>query len=265
MNKKTTTSKSTEPSPWDDEVQAVQAVEPEVNTPKKKESKIQDKEIEPLFDLEGLMTDFPTARELEKFVYDQRGIVLNLKGRSNKFKYQTALDVLNGADPDDYLLGTENPYLDKADFIPVDGTKQLPARDATIDLAGPEVHTFDTNLFPHPDPDLKAQGQNCQVRFVKYANGMITYEILGPVFQRAVGERINKYGKTIPERYVNIDPRTGEQVIVRGDGSLTPLGTRIRGFMRKQRFNKSNQWDVWIDRDFVVKDDFINDNPWAVQ
>ena len=40
------------------------------------------------FDMEGLMTDFPNATELQKFVYDQTGIVLNLKGRANRIKYQ---------------------------------------------------------------------------------------------------------------------------------------------------------------------------------
>jgi len=30
------------------------------------------------YDLEGLMTDFPTARELERFVFDETGVVLNL-------------------------------------------------------------------------------------------------------------------------------------------------------------------------------------------
>ena len=48
------------------------------------------------FDLDGLMSDFPTAGELQKFVFDQTGITLNLKGRANKVKYQIALDCLNG-------------------------------------------------------------------------------------------------------------------------------------------------------------------------
>jgi hypothetical protein len=30
------------------------------------------------YDLEGLMTDFPTAKDLERFVFDETGIVLNL-------------------------------------------------------------------------------------------------------------------------------------------------------------------------------------------
>lgn len=114
-------------------------------------------EQEPLFDLEGLMTDFPTARELEKFVFDQTGIVLNLKGRSNKFKYQTAMDVLNGATPDESLIGSENPYLDKNDLIPVDEMKKIPARPPEV--RGQQcVASFISKTFPHPDNDWKSQG-----------------------------------------------------------------------------------------------------------
>ena len=64
--------------------------------------------------------------ELERFVYDQTGIVLNLKGRSNKFKYQTAMDVLNGKTPDSALLGSENPYLDKNDIVPAHIERVIP-------------------------------------------------------------------------------------------------------------------------------------------
>ena len=80
---------------------------------------------------------------------------------------------------------------------------------------------------------------------------------------RAVGEKLNKFGKVVPEKFKWIDPRTGEQTIVRADGSITPLGTRLRGFMRRQAMNKSNMWDVWIDRDFVLAADQISDNPWG--
>lgn len=261
MNKKTTA-----PSPWDTAPE--ESVESAETVKETKPKQIKSEPVKTVvnhgFDLEGLMTDFPTARELEKFVFDQTGVVLNLKGRSNKLKYQTAMDVLNGEAPPVEYLGSENPYIDKNELIPSDDLKDIPPRDPSILAAGPEVNVFDTNLFPHPDPELKAQGQNCQVRFCKYATGMITYEILGPITQRAVGERLNKYGKMVPEKYKWIDPRTGEQVIVRGDGSLTPLGTKIRAFMRRQRFNKSNQWDVWVDRDFVVRDEFVSDNPWAI-
>ena len=110
MNKKNDT-----PSTWDIDTEATQAPVERALKP----TKTQPVEQEPLYDLDGLMTDFPTARELEQFVFDQTGYVLNLKGRSNRFKYQTAMDILNGATPEDYLIGTENPYLDKNDLIPV--------------------------------------------------------------------------------------------------------------------------------------------------
>ena len=66
------------------------------------------------YDLEGLMTDFPTAKELERFVFDETGTVLSLKGRANKLKYQVAMDVLNGVEVDPAYLGRDNPYLEKA-------------------------------------------------------------------------------------------------------------------------------------------------------
>ena len=217
---------------------------------------------EPLYDLEGLMTDFPTARELEKFVFDQTGYVLNLKGRSNKFKYQTAMDILNGAKPEDYLIGTENPYLDKNDLIPVDELKPLPARPAEV-IGQQCVASFISKTFDHPDPDWKAAGQKCEVVFRKYINNVITYEIIGPITTRAVGTRVNKFGKEVPEKYTWVDPRTGEQIVRRSDGTITPIGTRLRGFMQRQRVNKSNQWDTWIDRDFIVQGEMLSDNPWG--
>lgn len=221
-------------------------------------------EIDLSFDMEGLMTDFPTATELQRFVYDQTGYVLSLKGRSNKVKYQIALDVLNGAEPPADAQGTENPYLDRVELIPEEPFRVLPPRDPAIDAAGPEVTRFGTNVFPHPDPDWRAQDQKAQVVFRKYASGMITYEVLGPVAKRPVGTKINKFGQKQPEKFVWIDPRTGEQIIRDGNGKLTPLGTRLQAFMKKQKVNKSNQWDTWIDRDFVVTDNMISDNPWAV-
>ena len=215
------------------------------------------------FDLEGLKTDFPTAKELERFVYDRTGHILQLKGLANAVKYQIAMDTLNGIDPDPDFLTTENPYLEKTELVPTDPFLDAPARDERIASFGPEVNIFDTNMFPHPDPEWRAQDKKATVTFRKYSNGAITYEILGPVAQRAVGVKVNKFGQKVPEKYVWVDPRTGEQVIKNGDGSFTPLGTRLRAFMRKQRMNNSNQWDIWIDRDFVVQDSYINDNPWS--
>ena len=74
------------------------------------------------FDLEGLMTDFPTATELERFVYDRTGIVLSLKGRANRLKYQVAMDALNGVEIDPKYMGGENPWVEKGDLIPVSYT-----------------------------------------------------------------------------------------------------------------------------------------------
>jgi hypothetical protein len=215
------------------------------------------------FDMDGLMTDFPNATELQRFVYDQTGIVLNLKGRANKLKYQIAMDTLNGNIPDEAYLGAENPYLDKSELIPTEPLRELPPRDALIDQSGPEVTRFSTNQFPHPDPDWRAQDQKCQVIFRKYANNLITYEVLGPIAQRAIGTKINKFGQKQPERIIWIDCRTGEQIIRNDRGQLTPLGTRLKGFMSRMKVNRSNQWDIWIDRDFILAGDLVSDNPWG--
>ena len=132
------------------------------------------------------------------------------------------------------------------------------------DIAGEYMVTqFHSRSFPHPDPDFKAQGQKCDVVFRKYTNNVITYEVLGPVAPRAVGERVNKFGKTVPERYTWVDPRTGEQIVRQANGQYTPVGSRLRQFMMKQKVNKSNQWDTWIDRDFVAQGELLNDNPWG--
>ena len=266
--------KKLEPSPWGtDETSSAETPTPTKTA--KSNSKSLEKpasvpvaatvEAEPLYDLEGLMTDFPTAKDLEKFVYDQTGIVLNLKGRSNKFKYQTAMDVLNGQEPEAYLLGSENPYLDKNDLIPIDDLKKLPARPAEVQ--GEQcVASFISKTFQHPDTEWAAQGQKCEVVFRKYINNVITYEIIGPISTRAVGVRVNKFGKEVPEKYTWVDPRTGEQVIRKENGSYTPVGTRLRAKMQAAKINKSDYWSVWIDREFVISDGTnAIDNPWGSQ
>ena len=262
MTSKKKTPESTAPGMWDIETAPVtESVTPEP------EVYAQPQELaRPDFgyDLEGLMTDFPTATELQKFVYDQTGVVLNLKGRANKVKYQVAMDTLNGTLPATEFLGTENPYVDRNELVPQDPLRELPPRDPEIDAAGAEVTRFATKLFPHPHPEWKAQDMKCHVIFRKYQTGMITYEILGPIAKKAFGSKINKFGVVQPEKIGWVDPRTGEQVVRRSDGTITAIGTRLRGFMQRQRVNKSNQWDMWIDRDFVVTGDAISDNPWSV-
>ena len=220
---------------------------------------------EPLYDLEGLQTDFPTAKELEKFVFDQTGYTLQLKGRSNKFKYETAMAVLNGATPDAVLLGTENPYLDKNDLVPTEPMKPIPPRPFHIRSHVP-VTQFQCDTFPHPDPSWSATGQKCSVLFKKYVDNTITYEIMGPIAQRAVGERVNKFGQKVPEKYEWVDARTGEQVMVWPSGEVTPIGTRLKNFMTKMKIGNSTQWETWIDRDFVIGGDAAAalDNPWNI-
>ena len=105
--------KKLEPGPWavdetltGPQVDAPGAIEPpkaasETTKATKETPKPGETNIEPLYDFEGLMTDFPTAKDLEKFVFDQTGIVLNLKGRSNKFKYQKACLLYTSPSPRD--------------------------------------------------------------------------------------------------------------------------------------------------------------------
>jgi hypothetical protein len=268
MKKQTQASEAT--SAWDidptdstaevveESTQATEAV-----IPKKSKAKEDSKFLDAGFDMDGLITDFPTATELMRFVYDQTGIVLNLKGRSNKLKYQVAMDVLNGLEPDPSLVGSENPYLDKIDLIPEEPLKEVPARPAELKGLN-EVTRFGTNTFPHPHPEWKAQDTKANVVFRKYDNGIITYEILGPIAKIAVGTKINKFGAKVPEKLAWIDPRTGEQIVRRADGTFTPIGSRLRQFMSKQKVNKSNQWDTWIDRDFVYTESIGSDDPWKV-
>jgi hypothetical protein len=217
------------------------------------------------FDLEGLMSDFPTAGELQKFVYDQTGVVLNLKGRSNRVKYQIALDVLNGGLPPAAVLGSDNPYLDKNDIIPCDPLRTLPPPPA--DIFGQKPATlFQSDIFPHPDPEWSAMGQKCSVVFRKYLDNTITYEVIGPIAQRAVGVRVNKFGQSTPERYTWVDPRTGEQIIQTAAGRITAIGTRLKNFMSKHKIGNKTQWETWIDRDFVIGGDAAAalDNPWNI-
>ena len=255
-----------EPSPWEDEPTSTT---PEPTKSKKviHESKTHKLLLQPIsteFDLEGLMTDFPTAKELERFVFDETGIVLNLKGRANKLKYQIAMDVLNGEEINPAYAGKENPYVEKSEMIPIDPIKPTPERDKLLPPHNEIQNTFYVPTFPHPDEEARAQDKKCHMIFRKYKNGMISYEILGPLNQKPYGEKIDKYGRTRPEIIKWVDPRTGEQVAVREDGTLTPQGKRLRGTMLTYRVNNSNQWDIWVDREFVSLNSDIAHNPWDI-
>jgi hypothetical protein len=98
--------------------------------------------------------------------------------------------------------------------------------------------------------------------FRKYMNGVITYEVLGPIEPRPVGEKIDKWGKTRPEIIKWVDPRTGEQLVQREDGTLTPVGRRLKAMMQTMKYNDTNQWVRYIDRDFITLDRSAAVNPW---
>jgi hypothetical protein len=216
----------------------------------------------PDFDLEGLMTDFPTAKELERFVFDETGVVLNLKGRANKLKYQIAMDVLNGQEVDPKFIGNENPYIDRTELVPVEELKDAPPRDKTLPERNEVQNLFVSNQIPHTDFESRMQDKKVSVIFRKYKSGEISYEILGPVDQRPHGVKLDKYGRERPEVIKWVDPRSGEQTVVRGDGTLTPQGRKLRALMQSFKVNNSNYWDVWIDREFISLNDNIASNVW---
>jgi hypothetical protein len=256
MKGKEMTTNTTE-NPWNEE-----SKEPAVSTTPAKKPVAPKAVSNADYDIDGLMTDFPTAKELERFVFDETGIVLNLKGRANKLKYQTAMDALNGVEIDPKFTGENNPYIDKAELIPEEPLKEVPARDASLPDRKHIQNTFYSPVVPHPDDEARAMDKKCHMLFRKYNNGMISYEILGPLEQKPKGEKIDKFGRTRPEIITWVDPRTGEQVIIREDGTLTPQGKRLRGMMQTFKVNKSNQWEVWIDREFISLDNSVANNPW---
>lgn len=214
------------------------------------------------FDLEGLMTDFPTAKELERFVFDETGIVLNLKGRANKLKYQVAMDVLNGEEVDPKFLGGDNPYIDRTELVPVENLKEKPARDKNLPDSNQMQNIFVSNAIPHTDFEYRMQDKKVSVYFRKYKTGEISYEIVGPIDQRPFGVKLDKYGRERPEIIKWVDPRTGEQTVVRNDGTLTPQGRKLRALMQSFKVNNSNQWDTWIDREFISLGDNVLTNVW---
>jgi hypothetical protein len=227
-------------------VQAQRATEPE----------------QPEYDIDGLMTDFPTATELERFVYDQTGHVLNLKGRANKLKYQVAMDVLNGITVDVKFTGGDNPYVDRSELVPVEDLKPVPDRDAGLPPESEIQNQFYTPFIPHPDPEYRAKNRKVHTVFRKYRNGMISYEVIGPIEPKSIGEKMDKFGRMRPELMSWVDPRTGEQIAVRSDGSMTPRGRNLRAIMMTLRVNNTNHWNMWVDRDFISSERGELRNPW---
>ena len=264
-------------NPWDESVPKIEE-KPQKETKASKAKKVADEVLnvpQPQaqapaginageYDIDGLMTDFPTATDLERFVYDETGIVLQLKGRANKLKYQVAMDVLNGQQVDPKFIGNDNPYIDRTELVPIDPIKEPPERSKDLPDRSQTQNCFYSPVIPHPDAEARAQDKKVHMMFRKYNNGMISYEILGPLEQKPYGEKIDKFGRTRPEVIKWVDPRTGEQVIMREDGTLTPQGKRLRAMMQTFKVNKSNFWDTWIDREFVTLNDAVAHNPWDI-
>ena len=260
MTKKTTPSTS-ETNVWEDIVESAPEVT-KVSKPVPPKAAVNDT-ME--YDLDGLMTDFPTAKELERFVFDETGVVLNLKGRANKLKYQIAMDALNGAAIDDKFVGNENPYIDKNDMVPVEDLKPVPARSAELPAADDLQNLFYSPFVPHTNEEFRARGKKVHCMFRKYNTGAISYEILGPLDQVPHGTKIDKYGRERPEIIKWVDPRTGEQLLQREDGTLTPVGRRLRSLMQSLAVNNTNQWEVWVDREFASLNQDAISNPWDVE
>ena len=149
-------------------------------------------------------------------------------------------------------------------MVPVEDLKPAPARDAQLPDHTHIQNQFVSRLVPHPDPDFRSQGRKVDCLFRKYKNGMISYEVLGPIDQRPEGEKMDKFGRMRPEIIRWIDPRTGEQVMVRADGTLSAMGRNLRALMQRQKFNNSNFWEVFVDREFADMLGGELNNPWDV-
>jgi hypothetical protein len=208
------------------------------------------------YDIDGLRNDFPTATLLEQFVFDQTQIVLNLKGRSNDIKYAVALQALNGDTIESRYLGRENPYLDRKDLIPEEPLKPIPSRDPRLPAPDTMATSFYSGMVPHPDKSMAAEDRKVDVQFRKYRNGVISYEILGPLEPRNIGMKLDKYGRERPEMIRYIDPRTGEQLMKDRDGSYSEIGNRLRGLLQKQRVYH------WVDRDVLVVENNAPGSLW---
>ena len=212
------------------------------------------------YDIEALKADLPTAKELAQFVYDKTegAISLDLIGKPKDEQYQVAKNALEGKKvPAEFLTG-HNPYVEKKDTIPEDPLRVLPPRDPSLPSPDAEVHFFGATNMPHPlDPQ---SDKKVYIDFRKYENGVITYTITGPVEKIPYGEKLNKYGQTVPEKYTWIDPRTPETVMRNADGTFTKEGRGLHTYCVGEK--GSGIWSM-IDRDMVTVTAKNIANPWA--
>ena len=210
------------------------------------------------YDIEALKADLPTAKDLAQFVYDKTGISLDLVGKPKEDQYMVARNALEGKKvPADFQTEL-NPYIDRKELIPVDEMKKIPPRPADLPDEGSRVHFFGATNMPHPtDPQ---SDRKVHISFRKYDNGVVTYQVTGPVEQIAVGERINKFGQKQPEKFAWLDPRTEEIMLRRADGTFTEKGRGLYAFCVGEK--GGGIWTL-IDRNVLNIAEKNVTNPWA--
>ncbi len=210
------------------------------------------------YDIEALKADLPTAKELAQFVYDKTQISLDLVGKSKEDQYHVAKNALEGKKVPSEFVTDENPYVDRKDQIPVDEIRKLPPRSPDLPPEDAQVHFFGATNMPHPlDPQ---SDKKVGINFKKYNNGVITYQVMGPLEQKAVGTKINRYGQEVPERFSWIDPRTEELVMRNSDGTFTSRGQGLYTYLVGDK--GGGIWSL-IDRDMVRATAKNISDPWA--
>ena len=210
------------------------------------------------YDIEALKADLPTAKELSQFVYDKTGMALDLVGKPKEDQYLAAKNALEGKKVPSEFLTDENPYVEKKDLVPEDPMPSVPPREAG--LLDPEamVHHFGATNMPHPlDPQ---SDRKVHITFRKYEDGSLTFEVVGPLEKQAVGSRLNKYGQVQPEKYTWLDPRTGERLMRKADGSFTKEGRGMYAYCVGEK--GGGIWPL-IDKEAVRISEKNIANPWA--
>lgn len=138
----------------------------------------------------------------------------------------------------------------------------MPERDSRLPDPTSLAHTFFTAQLPHPDSESRSRKQHVDVQFRKYRNGMISYEILGPLEPRPEGKKLDKYGKERPEVIRWLDPRTGEQLVKLPSGELTEMGIRLKAQFETVGSPLNGMWPR-IDRSVASVDRSILADVWG--
>lgn len=210
------------------------------------------------YDIDALKEDLPTAKELAQFIYDKVGVSLDFVGKPKEDQYQIAKNALEGKKiPSEYMTEL-NPYIDRKETIPMDELKPMPPRPTDLPDPTSQIHFFGATNMPHPsDPQ---SDRKVQINFRKYNNGLITYQIMGPLEQQAVGSRLNKFGQNVPEKYTWLDPRTEETVMKRPDGTFTEKGRGLYSYCSGEK--GGGIWNL-IDKEFnsLTQKNIVD--PWA--